>query len=94
MLVEWSRQLARRFRVCAVLPMHEPHLGIHTLWRFPSASIQSFLFSTGQKGNAGSCQLPRSVDIGLFIKLRLRFALCSCSPFYSLSPAENKGRSA
>ena len=46
MLVEWSTQ---KVRVCAVLAMHVPHLGIYTLWRFPCASIHSFLFSTGQK---------------------------------------------
>ena len=40
MLDEWSTQRARGARVCAVLAMHVPNLGIHTLWRFP----------TGQKG--------------------------------------------
>ena len=33
-----------------VLAMHVPNLGIHTLWRFPCASIHSSLLSTGQKG--------------------------------------------
>ena len=49
MLDEWSTQRARRVRVCAVLAMHVPNLGIHRLWRFPYASIHSSPFSSGQK---------------------------------------------
>ena len=49
MLVKWSTQRAGRVRVCAVLGMPVPHLGIHTLWRFPCAPIYSFLFSVDQK---------------------------------------------
>ena len=49
MLDEWSTQRARRVRVCAVLAMHVPSLGIHTLWHFPCAFIHSFLLSTSQK---------------------------------------------
>ena len=30
---EWSTQRARRVTVCAVLAMHVPILGIHTLWQ-------------------------------------------------------------
>ena len=54
MLVEWSTQRTRRVRVCAVLAMHLPHLGIHTLWRFPCASIHTFFLPTGQKQSACS----------------------------------------
>ena len=50
MLDEWSTQRAHRVRVCAVLPMHVPKLGIHTLWHFPCASIHPSLLFTGQKG--------------------------------------------
>ena len=49
MLDEWSTQRARRIRVCAVLAMHVPNLAIHTLCRFPCASIHPSLFFTGQK---------------------------------------------
>ena len=35
MLDEWSTQRARRIGVCAVLAMHVPNPGIHTLWHFP-----------------------------------------------------------
>ena len=65
MLVVWSTQRAYRVRVCALLVMHVPHLSIHTLWRFPSASTHSFLFSTGQKEIACSCLPRRSVNVGL-----------------------------
>ena len=47
---EWSTQRACRVSVCAVLAMHLPNLGIHTLWRFPCAPIHVSLFFTGQKG--------------------------------------------
>ena len=50
MLDEWSTQRARRGRVCAVLAMHVPNLGIHTSWRFSRASFHPSLFFTGQKG--------------------------------------------
>ena len=50
MLDEWSTRRACRVRVRAVLAMHVPNLGIHTLWRFPCASIQPSLFFTGQRG--------------------------------------------
>ena len=36
---EWSAQRARRVRVCAVLAMHVPNSGIHTLCRFPCVPI-------------------------------------------------------
>ena len=49
MLDEWSMQRARRVRVCAVLALYLPNLGIHPLWRFHCASIYSSLLSTGQK---------------------------------------------
>ena len=49
MLHDRSTQRARRVRVCAVLAMHVPHLGIHTLWRLPDASNHYSLFSTRQK---------------------------------------------
>ena len=39
MLDEWSTQRARRVRVCVVLAMHAPNLGIYTSWHFPFASI-------------------------------------------------------
>ena len=47
---EWSTQRARRVSVCAVLAMHVPNLGIHTLGRFPGAPIYPFLLFTIQKG--------------------------------------------
>ena len=48
---EWSTQRARRVSVCAVVVMHEPNLGIQTLWRFPRcAPIHHSLLFTGQKG--------------------------------------------
>ena len=50
MLDEWSTQRARRVRVCTVLGMHVPNLGIHTLWRLPCAAILPSLFFTGQRG--------------------------------------------
>ena len=46
---EWSTQRARRVSVCAVLAMHVPNSGIHTLRRFLCAPIHSFLILTGQK---------------------------------------------
>ena len=49
MLDEWSTQRARRVRVCAVLAMHVPNVGIHTLWRLPCASNHPPLFFTGQR---------------------------------------------
>ena len=36
---EWSAQRARRVRICAVLAMHVPNLGIHTLCCFPCVPI-------------------------------------------------------
>ena len=36
---EWSTQRARSVRVRAVLAMHLPYLGIHTLWHFPCACL-------------------------------------------------------
>ena len=47
---EWNTQRARRVSVCAVLAMHVPNLGIHTLWRFPCAPMHPSLLFTGQKG--------------------------------------------
>ena len=47
MLDKWSTQSARRVSVCAVLAMHVPNLGIHTLWRFPCASIHPSLLFIG-----------------------------------------------
>ena len=47
---EGSEQHARRVSVCAVLAMHVPNLGIHTLCRFACAPIHPFLLYTGQKG--------------------------------------------
>ena len=49
MLVEWSTQRARRVRACAVLAMHVHHPDIHTLWRFPCASIYSSFLSKRSK---------------------------------------------
>ena len=45
---KWSTQRARRVSVCAVLAMHMPNSGIHTLCRFLCASIQASLLVTGQ----------------------------------------------
>ena len=39
MSVKWSTQGARRLRVCVLLAMHLPNLGIHTLWHLPCASF-------------------------------------------------------
>ena len=49
MLSEWSAQRARRVRICAVLAMHVPNSGIHTLCRFPCVPIHPCLLSTGKK---------------------------------------------
>ena len=46
---EWSAQHARRVRICAVLAMHVPNLGIHTLCRFPCAPIHPYSLFTGKK---------------------------------------------
>ena len=48
---EWCTQRARKrkVRVCAVLAMHVPISGIHTLCRFPCAPFHPALFFTGQK---------------------------------------------
>ena len=46
---EWSTQRARRVRVCAVLAMHVPHSGIHTLCCFPFTHIYPSLLFTGQR---------------------------------------------
>ena len=54
MLDELSTQRARRVRVCPVLAICVPNLGIHTLWRFPCASIHP---STVFKGQKGTCLL-------------------------------------
>ena len=50
MFDEWSTQRARRVRICAMLAMHVPNLGIHTLWCFPCASVHPSLLFTGQTG--------------------------------------------
>ena len=50
MFDEWSTQRTRRVRVCAVLAMHVPNLGIHTLWRFSCASMHPSLLFTGRNG--------------------------------------------
>ena len=54
MLDEWSTQCGRRVRVCAVLAMHVPKPGIHTLWHFSCVPLQFPSFSTGQKESACS----------------------------------------
>ena len=78
MLDKWSTQCAVSVTVCAVLAMHVPNPDIPTSWRFFCASIHPSLFFTAQKGKS----LPRrSANIGFFKTLRLRFALCTCSPF-------------
>ena len=81
MLDEWSTQRTRRVRLCAVLAMHVPNLGIHTSWRSSCASIPTHFSSQVKYENDRSCLPHRCVNIGLFKTLRLRFALCSCSPF-------------
>ena len=45
---EWSAQRARRVRICAVLAMHVPNLGIHTLCCFPCAPIHPCSLFTGK----------------------------------------------
>ena len=87
MLVEWSTQRARRVRVCAVLVMHVPHLGIHTSWRFFSASTPSLPFSTGQKRSACSCLSRRSVTIGFFKTLGLVLR-CAVFRHFTLFPLQ------
>ena len=47
---EWSMQRARRVSECAVLAMHVPNPGIHTLWRFRCAPIHPCPLFTGEKG--------------------------------------------
>ena len=49
MFDEWSTQRAQGARVCSVLAMHVPNLGIHTSRGFPCASIHFSFFFTGQK---------------------------------------------
>ena len=46
---ESSAQHARRLRICAVLAMHVPNLGIHTLCHFPCAPIHPCSLFTGKK---------------------------------------------
>ena len=46
---KWSTQRARKVSVCTVLGMHVPNSGIHTLCRFPCASIHPPLLFTGQE---------------------------------------------
>ena len=46
---EWSAQRARRVSICAVLAMHVPNLGIHTLCRFPCVPNHPFPLFTGKK---------------------------------------------
>ena len=46
---EWSAQRTRRVRICAVLAMHVPNLGIHTLCRFPCGPIHPCSLFTGKK---------------------------------------------
>ena len=46
---EWSAQRALRVRVYAVLAMHVPNSGIHTLCRFPCAPIHPCPLFTGKK---------------------------------------------
>ena len=86
MSVVWSTQSARRFRVCAVLAMNVPHLGIHTLWRFSCASTHSFFVSTGQKEGACLCLPCRSINIGFFktLGLNLRCAVVLHSTLFLL----------
>ena len=66
MLDEWTMQRARRVRVCAVLAMHVPSLGIHTSWHLPCASIHSSSFSPGK---------TKPTRKGILV------CLCICSPF-------------
>ena len=46
---EWSAQRTRRVSICAVLAMHVPKAGIHTLCRFPCVPIHPFPLFTGKK---------------------------------------------
>ena len=46
---EWSAQHARRVSMCAVLAMHVPNSGIHTLCCFPCASAHPYPLFTGKK---------------------------------------------
>ena len=46
---EWSTQRARRVKICAVLAMHVPNLGSHTLCCFPCAAIHPCPLFTGKK---------------------------------------------
>ena len=70
MRCEWSAQRARRVRICAVLAMHVPNGGIHTMWRFPCTPIHPCSLFTGKKRK---CLLvcSRGVQVGLLETLRL-----------------------
>ena len=46
---EWRAQGARRVGVCAVLAMHVPNSGIHTLCRFPCVPIHPCPLFRGKK---------------------------------------------
>ena len=86
---EWSAQRAHRVRICAVLAMHVPNRGMHTLWRFPGTPIHPCSLFTGKKRK---CLLvcSRSAKVGLLKTLRLVLR-CAVRHFLPLS-AGNKTR--
>ena len=71
MRCEWSAQRARRVRICAVLAMHVPNLGIHTLWRLPCTPIHPCSLFTGKKRKCLLVFLLRSAKVGLLKTFRL-----------------------
>ena len=71
MRCEWSVQRARRVRICAVLAMHVPNRGIHTLWRFPCACTHLPFSSQVQRRSVCSCLRRLCIKVGLSKTLRL-----------------------
>ena len=57
---ERSAQRARRVRICAVLVMHVPNCGIHTLCRFPCAPIHPCSLFTGEVGEKPTTHSSRT----------------------------------
>ena len=81
---KWSTQRARRVRVCAVLKIYVPNLGIHTLRHFPCASVTPSVSPQVNKKVLARACLRRSVKIGLF--KTLGFVLrCAVARHFTLS---------
>ena len=83
MWCEWSAQRARRVRICAVLAMHVPHLGIHTLCRF-TCIPNSRLFPSSQVSVCSCAAVAFKLSclkrLGLFcVRFNAAFTRCMVS---------------